>query len=65
MTAKGESGIDKDIKANYQIAGLDADKEFDQAFKNRSKQIYQRQETSCKRFFQDTKELTIRPFLCN
>ena len=43
MTAKGESGIDKDIRVNYTIHGLNAEDEFDQAFKNRSKQIYQRQ----------------------
>jgi hypothetical protein len=60
MTAKGESGIEKDIKVNYQIAGLDADSQFDQAFINRSKQIYQRQGKAA--FFQDTK-LSIRPFI--
>lgn len=59
-TAKGESGIEKDIKVNYQIAGLDAESEFDQAFKNRSKQIYQRQGRAA--FFQDTK-LVVRPFI--
>ena len=38
MTAKGESGINKDIKVNYTIHGLNAEDQFDQAFKNRSKQ---------------------------
>ena len=60
MTAKGESGIDKDIKVNYTIHGLNAEDEFDQAFKNRSKQIYQRQASAA--FYQDTK-LTVRPFI--
>ena len=60
MTAKGESGIDKDIRVNYTIHGLNAEDEFDQAFKNRSKQIYQRQASAA--FYQDTK-LTVRPFI--
>ena len=60
MTAKGESGINKDIKVNYKIHGLNADDEFDQAFKNRAKQIYQRQGKAS--FYQDTR-VTVRPFL--
>lgn len=61
MTAKGESGIKKDIKVNYKIGGLKAESEFDQAFINRSKSIYERQE-GADRFIQDTR-FTIRPFI--
>ena len=60
MTARGESGIQKEIKVNYQIAGLQAESEFDQAFINRSKSIYERQGKAA--FFQDTR-LSIRPVL--
>ena len=61
MTAKGESGIEKDIKVNYKIGGLQAESQFDEAFINRSKSIYERQEGS-DRLIQDTR-INIRPFI--
>jgi hypothetical protein len=61
MTAKGESGIEKDIKVNYKIGGLQAETEFDQAFINRSRSIYERQE-GADRLIQNTR-LTVRPFI--
>ena len=61
MTAKGESGIKKDIKVNYKIGGLEAESEFDQAFINRSKSIYERQE-GADRLIQNTR-INIRPFI--
>ena len=50
----------KILKLTIQIHGLNADNQFDQAFKNRSRQIYQRQANAA--FYQDTK-LTVRPFI--
>ena len=60
MTAKGESGIDKDVKVDYRVADLKAYSEYDEEFIKNSSLIYQRNKS--KKFSTDTR-LTIRPFL--
>lgn len=60
MTAKGESGIDKEIKVDYRIAELQAYSNFDEEFNKSAKLIYERQKTA--RFSQNTR-FSIRPFI--
>lgn len=58
--AKKESGINKELKTNYSIAGLQAYSEIDENFINNSEIMYQRQE---QQNLNSSTRLTLRPFI--
>lgn len=60
LRATRESGIQKEIKTDYKIAGLDAYSEIDDNLFNDSDLIYERQE---ERNLNSSTRLTFRPFL--
>ena len=60
MTAKGESGIEKQIKVDYRIADLQAYTDYDEEFIRNAETIYNRPES--KRFNTNTR-FTVRPFI--
>ena len=61
-TAKNEAGISKEIKKDLRIANLQAVSEYDNAFEENSKLIYEREKT--RNFNTDTK-IIFRPFLAS